>query len=149
LYGEGVDLERIEVPDETWTYVACPREPPCDNCGRLTMHENCLIIATDGACRNNGFTNARASVAVYVGEMSQFNVARILEHYNLTSQEAELAAGVAALRQAIKIKNSAMTDLSEVVIKTDSDYLAKSMTEWVFKWRNTGYRTSKGSPVTN
>lgn len=42
-----------------------------------------------------------------------------------------------------------MTDLSQVVIKTDSGYLAKAMTEWVFKWKKNGYRAAKGSPVTN
>lgn len=36
-----------------------------------------------------------------------------------------------------------------VVIKSDSEYLAKGMTERVFKWQNNGYQTCKGTPVKN
>ncbi len=40
-------------------------------------------------------------------------------------------------------------DLCKVVIKSDSEYLVKGMTDWVFKWKENGYRTAKGKPVTN
>lgn len=36
-----------------------------------------------------------------------------------------------------------------MVIKADSEYLVKGTTEWIFKWGTNGYRTSKGTPVTN
>jgi ribonuclease HI len=47
------------------------------------------------------------------------------------------------------IKKSTMTDLGQVGIKTDSDYLAKGMTQCVFKWRKNGYGSAKRSPVAN
>jgi hypothetical protein len=37
-------------------------------------------------------------------------------------QQAELRAGFSALMQATKVERSVMTDLSQVVIKTDSEY---------------------------
>lgn len=39
--------------------------------------------------------------------------------------------------------------LHQVVIKSDSEYLVKGMTERVFKWEKNGYRTPKGTAVTN
>jgi ribonuclease HI len=36
-----------------------------------------------------------------------------------------------------------------VVIKADSEYLVKSMTDWVEKWRDNGYENCRGLPVTN
>jgi ribonuclease HI len=31
----------------------------------------------------------------------------------------------------------------------DSEYLVKGMTSWVFKWKSNGYRTSRGTSVSN
>jgi ribonuclease HI len=94
--------------------------------------------------------NAQSAVAAFLGKDSEHNAGGIFPGDLLnTSQKAELGAGMLALTVATKIKQVTMTDLSQVVIKTDSDYLAKAMTEWVFKWKKNGYRTAKGLPVTN
>jgi hypothetical protein len=50
------------------------------------------------------------------------------------NQKAELIAGMFALYQAVKIKKSVMTDLLQVVIKTDSEYLAKSSVQVEEEW---------------
>jgi ribonuclease HI len=39
--------------------------------------------------------------------------------------------------------------LHAIVIKADSDYLVKGMTEWVFKWETNGYKTAKRKLVEN
>jgi ribonuclease HI len=60
-------------------------------------------------------------------------------------------AGIRALEQALVIQSNQINgyDLHMVVIKADSEYLVKGMTEWVFKWEKNGYRTSRGTPVAN
>lgn len=88
-------------------------------------------------------------MGIYVGEGSVHNFQLVLHDAKPTNQKAELIAGMLTLYQAVKIKKSVMTDLLQVVIKTDSGYLAKSMTEWVFKWKKNGYRNARGLPVTN
>ncbi|CAG9939383.1 unnamed protein product [Clonostachys rosea f. rosea IK726] len=39
--------------------------------------------------------------------------------------------------------------LDTVVIKADSEYLVKGMTEWVFKWETNGYKPANRKPVKN
>jgi ribonuclease HI len=63
-----------------------------------------------------------------------------------------LRAGILALKQAEEIvQTKALGDgpLHTVVIKADSDYLIKAMTEWVFKWETNGYRSANRKPVKN
>ena len=39
--------------------------------------------------------------------------------------------------------------LGLVIIKADSEYIVKGMTEWIFRWSKNGFRTSKGTEVVN
>jgi ribonuclease HI len=151
LYWQGVALDIIENTsrDHIWTCVACDKFVVCPHCGRLAIHGDSVSIAVDGACRNNGRTNARASIGVFVADDSLYNVSKLFSDANLMNQRAELAAGLMGLTQALAIKTHAFEDLSFVVIKADSEYLVKGMTEWVFKWKSNGYRNVKGTEVVN
>lgn len=40
-------------------------------------------------------------------------------------------------------------DLEGIVIKTDSDYIVHHMTEFITKWRQNGFKNSRGSYVAN
>lgn len=153
LYSKNVDLDRVEVRkyNKNWTYVACEDSHPCAHCNCIAPHLNSIVIAVDGACRRNGTTEAVAAAGVFVGEESQYNKSVVLEGPRATNQVAELSAGILALQQAMEIQSKWSGDepLQQVVIKADSQYLVKGMTEWVFKWKENGYRTSKGTQVTN
>ncbi|KAH7311331.1 ribonuclease H-like domain-containing protein [Stachybotrys elegans] len=152
LFGSGVDLDSIEVPsdDGRFTYVACGNEKRCVYCGGRPAHVHSIIVAVDGACKGNGKPGARASVGVFVGPSSKYNKFEALSAEFQTNQVAELRAGIVALElvRAMKIDLD-VPGLNEVVIKSDSDYLVKGMTDWVFKWTANSYRTSKGVAVTN
>jgi ribonuclease HI len=70
----------------------------------------------------------------------------------VTNQIAELNAGITALEQAIDIlqtKALGEDPLHTVVIKADSEYLVKGMTEWVFKWEVNGYKNARRDSVKN
>jgi ribonuclease HI len=85
--------------------------------------------------------DARAATGVYFGETSQYNVSSRFKGNNLTNQVAELVAATRALDkslliQQVEIGGSEVTiPLAKNVIKTDSEYVVKGMTEWVFKWQ--------------
>ncbi|KAI9774367.1 MAG: hypothetical protein M1840_004261 [Geoglossum simile] len=152
LYGEDIDPDLVEIRrDGVWTFVACPVDGPCRNCGKLTPHVDCIIIAVDGACRGNGTVEARATVGVFVGSKSKYNVSFALNTARPTNQVAELTAAIFGLQQASVIQSNKVgrSELGNVVIKADSEYLVKGMTDWVFKWEQNGYITAKGKPVTN
>lgn len=79
-----------------------------------------------------------------------------------TNQRAELQAGIRGLRQALKIQKRRIhvdmgsifggewwEDLSRVIIKSDSSYMVKGLTDSIRKWRLKGYTNSRGSKVVN
>ncbi|RYC81098.1 hypothetical protein BFJ63_vAg16004 [Fusarium oxysporum f. sp. narcissi] len=153
-YGDGIDLDLIQIPsdDEEWTYVACEKDHPCSCCDRITPHLDSIFIAVDGACRGNGQANAKAAMGVFFGQTSKYNQSAMLSEPHVTNQIAELKAGILALKQAKEIARvNALGDepLHTTVIKADSDYLVKGMTEWVFKWETNGYKTAKRKIVEN
>lgn len=153
-YGDGIDLDLIQVSshDEDWTYVACEDDDPCSSCDRFIPHLDSIFIAVDGACRGNGQANAKAAIGVFFGRTSKYNQSVLLSEPHVTNQIAELRAGILALKQAKEVvRTKALGDepLHMIVIKADSDYLVKGMTEWVFKWETNGYRTAKRKLVEN
>lgn len=117
-------------------------------------HGYSIIIATDGACRNNGRADAVAGCGIYWGRNNIHNKSFQLNDGVIpTSQRAELSAAIHALSNFRNIlanggyKHSGRID--EVVIKTDSAYLVNSMTDWIVKWRANGYLNARGLPLCN
>ncbi|KAH7261573.1 ribonuclease H-like domain-containing protein [Fusarium tricinctum] len=153
-YRDGIDLGLIQVTndDADWTYVACEDAHPCNNCDCIAPHVDSIFIAVDGACRGNGQANAEAAVGVFFGQKSAYNQSVLLTEPRATNQIAELKAGILALKQATEIVRANALHygpLHTIVIKADSDYLVKEMTDWVFKWETNGYRTAKRKLVEN
>ena len=153
-----VNDERIAsgIVDENchFTHLACPL-PPCIACGKRASHIDTLIVAIHGVCRDGGTPFARASFAVHVAKLSGWNFASDIEPYDSTSQEAVLRAAILALAQSAYyyedkfLARPAETSLSQVVLKTDSEYLVKGMTESIHKWKETNFITAKGEIVQN
>ncbi|KLP13903.1 Uncharacterized protein LW94_6551 [Fusarium fujikuroi] len=153
-YRDGIDLDLIQVTndDEDWTYVACEDALPCSDCDCIAPHVDSIFIAVDGACRGNGQANAKAAIGVFFGQKSAYNQSGLLTELRATNQIAELNACILALKQAKYIVQADALHygpLHIIVIKSDSDYLVKGMTEWVFKWETNGYKTAKRKLVEN
>lgn len=96
-------------------------------------HTDCLVIAIDGACSNNGNDQARSAIRVFHGENSRRNVSCTLDSYGRhTNQIAELHACLSALFDALVIQRKlevAGDRLSAIVIKSDSEYVVRGLTE--------------------
>lgn len=90
-------------------------------------------------------------MGVFVAPDSPYNVSHILID-NKTNQTAEIQAGIMGLMVAQSLQSVfqvSVGGLSQVVIKADSEYFVKGMTEWIPKWERNGYKTAKGQPVVN
>lgn len=137
------------------TYFNVPCTIHCSN-GVPCRLRNSIMVSADGACRNNGQPGAQASVAVFFKNDSPFNEAHVLPERDPTSQRAELHAGITALRAAgtllldpIPKDFEGMERPNLIVLKTDSNYLVKGITEYIFKWRENGWLNARGLPVVN
>ena len=113
------------------------------------MEKRSIVISIDGASRGNHSLDltSRASYGVYFGQTSPYNRCRCLgSELPQTSNRAEIEAAIQAIEMVAKLDLTSQRT-TKVIVKTDSDYLHKSMTDWITKWVATGGVGSKGEEV--
>ena len=101
-----------------------------------------MWVFVDGACLDNGKPWARAGYGVWFGDSSW-------QHLNCsgtfpgrqTNQRAEIQAAITAIEIATQ------EEFCCLQILTDSKYLIDGATEWIKKWWNNNWRSSRGEPV--
>ncbi|KAF8461722.1 ribonuclease H-like domain-containing protein [Kalaharituber pfeilii] len=113
-----------------------------------------IAVTIDGACRGNGTNQARGSWAAYFGPGSIYNRKALLRpETRQTSQVAEIVAALNTLLQIKPVLNEAEVNrglsIVRVVLITDSEYVVRCMTEWVWKWIDNGWMSSKRQQVVN
>ncbi|ORX86483.1 RnaseH-domain-containing protein [Basidiobolus meristosporus CBS 931.73] len=91
-----------------------------------------IVVYTDGSSRGNGQANPRAGVGVYWGDNDPRNVSERLEGRQ-TNQRAEITAALRAIQ-------TSGDDKSVLEIRTDSNYVIQSMTQWVYGWLKKGWK---------
>lgn len=98
-----------------------------------------IIVYTDGACTGNPGPGGWAAVIAYPeGQVQEIGGA----NPETTNNRMEMVGALRALR--------AMEDRTEpVVIYTDSVYVIRGITEWIWAWRSRGWKTAEGEDVSN
>jgi len=94
-------------------------------------------IFCDGACSGNPGIGGYGSILRCGAKEKELSGAEGAT----TNNRMEMSAAIAALE--------ALTRPCEVVVTTDSQYLAKGMTEWMSGWVKRGWVNSKKEPVLN
>ncbi|KAK7052584.1 ribonuclease H-like protein [Favolaschia claudopus] len=123
-------------------YIASYREPH-----KKILDKRTVLISIDGACSGNGTPSARAAVGVYFGPSSPHNVSRSISGVQ-TSQRAEILAAIRALRKAKTLLQDD-TSVGAIVLLCDSQYVVGAMTEWIFGWKENGWKNANKKPVEN
>ncbi|ROV86810.1 hypothetical protein VSDG_10164 [Cytospora chrysosperma] len=122
-----------------------------------------LIIATAGSFLHEKYcypgrdiarAGPRASYSVFFGpgnDLNDMGKSLVVPPGCFQSrQRGELTGAIAALRTVDRILSLKITGcgpVRRVIIKTDSEYLAKGATEWVFTWIQKGWIMSENSRV--
>ncbi len=94
-------------------------------------------IFCDGACSGNPGPGGYGALLRYAGRVRELSGGAS----DTTNNRMEMTAALEALRL--------LTRPCRVLITTDSQYLVKGMTEWIFGWQKNGWRNSKKEPVLN
>lgn len=104
------------------------------------MDTNSEVVYIDGSCHDiNG--DIICSVGIYWARDDVRNSSyRVLCS---TNNQAELLAAYVAIRQAINL------GITNLVIKTDSQYVQQIFSKWINTWRLNGWVSAKKRPVKN
>ncbi|MBR1819913.1 MAG: ribonuclease HI, partial [Neisseriaceae bacterium] len=103
------------------------------------MNDKTVHIFTDGACKGNPGVGGWVVLLRY-GEYSKELCGGVEQ---TTNNQMELTAVIKGL-EALK-KNFS----GSVIVYTDSQYVQKGMSEWIFNWKKNGWKTAAKKPVTN
>lgn len=140
IYGADFDLSstNYDGPGD-YTLVPCPMaENKCQQCGKQERHTGSIIVAIHTASRG-----AKSACGLYFARGSKHNVGRMAPE-PVSDQKAHLWACFTALGLMAFLAVSELRDLRQVVVKTDSEYLVKSMTEYIVKWKENGFKNGRG-----
>jgi len=96
-----------------------------------------IKIYTDGSCLNNPGNGGWAAIINDNGKISKISG----KETNTTNNKMELLAPINALQKINKNEN--------IEIYTDSKYVKLGITEWIHKWINNNWKTSKKEHVKN
>ena len=94
-----------------------------------------LVIATDGSCAGNPGPGGWAGVEQLSGRTESGGSA------STTNNIMELTAMISALEFA--------GPDADLLLRSDSSYVIKSMTQWAPGWRRRGWKKADGKPVLN
>lgn len=103
------------------------------------MTANLTVIHTDGACSGNP---GPGGWAVLIDTPGQSRRTRHGGEAATTNNRMEMRAMITALQEAASIGG-------DVLIRSDSEYVIKGLTEWSKGWIAKGWKNAAGKPVVN
>eukprot|EP00088_Acartia_fossae_P008006 TRINITY_DN1376_c0_g1_i11.p1 TRINITY_DN1376_c0_g1~~TRINITY_DN1376_c0_g1_i11.p1 ORF type:complete len:275 (-),score=45.63 TRINITY_DN1376_c0_g1_i11:593-1417(-) len=101
------------------------------------------IVHTDGACSDNGRSNAKAGVGIFWGDDCEHNHGGPVQGDRHTNNVAEIQAATFAISIARGL------GIRKLNIHTDSQFLINCMTRWIAGWKKNNWRTASKQPVIN
>lgn len=103
------------------------------------QHRNYLLIYSDGACSGNPGPGGWGSV-ILLPENSVIELGG--GDYSTTNNRMEMMAALEALRQVAH-------RTEPIHFYTDSTYLIRGITQWIWGWRKRNWKTADGEDVSN
>ena len=106
-------------------------------------------VFTDGSTFNNQKNKNQKTVGgigVYFGDNDPRNVSEPYCDKIVTNNRTELTAVIKAIKNHVSNTNK---EKQKLIIYSDSQYVIKSMTEWIHKWKKNNWKTANGKNVLN
>jgi ribonuclease HI len=97
-----------------------------------------VLIFSDGACSGNPGPGGWGSVIRYGGQVREIGGGE----RSTTNNRMELTATIEALKEISGIETS-------VNFYTDSTYVIRGITQWIWGWKRNGWKTAEGNEVSN
>lgn len=106
----------------------------------MKLPANSILIFTDGACTGNPGPGGWGSIIAFP-DSSIMELGDGIRQ--TTNNRMEMAAAIQSLA---KIE---VTEPCTIYVYTDSTYLIRGITQWIFGWRSRGWKTAEGKDVAN
>ncbi|CAN0591930.1 unnamed protein product [Ectocarpus sp. 12 AP-2014] len=103
----------------------------------MTLSKPLVEIYTDGACSGNPGHGGWGALLIFKGKKKE--ISGYLE--TTTNNQMELMAAIEALKVLKKP--------CKINLYTDSTYVQKGITEWIYNWEKNNWRKRDNSPVKN
>ncbi|MEQ1721971.1 MAG: ribonuclease HI [Pseudobdellovibrio sp.] len=107
------------------------------------MNLNQVTIYCDGACSGNPGPGGYGSIVIYNGRVVELGDS----HPATTNNRMEMAAVVAALNYCVK--KLASEKIESIQVFTDSVYVIRGITQWIFGWKKRGWKNAANEEVSN
>lgn len=106
----------------------------------MKVNSSSIVIFTDGACTGNpGPGGWAAIVATTDGNIHELGG----NNPGTTNNRMEMVSAI----RALALLEPPLS--SDVILYTDSTYLIRGITKWVFGWRSRGWKSAEGKDVAN
>lgn len=105
--------------------------------------KNSIIIYTDGACSGNPGPGGWGTIVSHSGQVRELGGAS----EQTTNNRMELMALIEGFRYLIK--NSNGVSEKKTYVFTDSVYVIKGLTQWIFGWKKRGWLNAENEEVSN
>lgn len=97
------------------------------------------LIYTDGACSGNPGPGGWGAIVVRAdGRVKELGAGEA----STTNNQMEMLATILALREV-------RDDDAQVMLCTDSTYVIRGITQWIWGWQKRGWKTAEGTDVVN
>lgn len=147
----GLDFLQHYFVRTQWTETGWAIQLPPPTTGRIEE----LSIYTDGCCLSNGqvavqgsnVSSPQGGYGIHFPSLPNgWDIHSALSPDKInTNQRAELTAVI----RALQIVRRRGLPCGRIALFTDSDYAVQGLNEWIPRWRQRGYRTSKNRGVVN
>ncbi|XP_043466345.1 ribonuclease H1-like [Leptopilina heterotoma] len=97
-------------------------------------------VYTDGACKANGKPNAQAEIGIWFNQEHPLNISD-----KACNRQTNNSAEMEAIIKAIEILKN--LNYKKIRIHTDSKFVIYGIKEWLPKWENNGWKTSRKREV--
>lgn len=109
----------------------------------MSEKQDRIVIYGDGACSGNPGPGGWGSIVISASHVEELAGA----DPSTTNNRMEMLAVLNALKWCAN--NVAKNHLNQIYIFTDSVYLIRGITEWIFGWKKRGWKTAAGDEVSN
>lgn len=118
--------------------------PLYEFCGRLIgVKTREILIYSDGACSGNPGPGGWGAIVIGGGEVTELGDG----HPATTNNRMEMSAIVGALN--LCLRKYQQTPPESIQVFTDSVYVIRGITQWIFGWKRRGWRNAENEEVSN